>query len=77
MATETVPVPLETLRAIQNALGTANEVTGAVRAICEHFGTESAEMSSAMFAVEACIARQEEPICSAFDLLDQVPGAAA
>ena len=70
MATETVTLPRATLDQIRAALATAIDVTAAVQDLCQT--TDVDLLPGVVYAVEACIEKQESLICPAQQALDEV-----
>lgn len=70
MAIETVTLPRATLDQIRAALATAIDVSVAIQDICRT--EDDGLLHGCVYAIEACIARQEDLICPAQESLDRV-----
>ena len=73
MAIETVTLPRATLEQIREALGTAIDVTVAIQDLCKT--NDDGVSNGVVYAIEACIAKQEDLICPAQDAVDEILGA--
>ena len=68
MATETVTLSREVADQIRIALATAVDVTVAIQDICK---TEDDGLThGSVFAIEACVSKQEDLICPALEVLN-------